>query len=117
MTQRIVGSTAVLVTICITVGVTFYIDSQVDAIKQDAIYKRRKARQAKLLRAAAETSLPYTFSRDNDPEDPRMPLAPNTDGQYSYTPQVDDESSLSNVPTRLKSPRRMIRHQEQQPPQ
>ena len=117
MTQRIGGSTAVLVPLCITVGVTFYIDSQIDAIKQDAIYKRRKARQAKLLRAAAETSLPYTISRDNDPEDPRMPLAPNTDGQYSYTPQVDDESSLSNVPTRLKSPPRMIRHQEQQPPQ
>ena len=51
-----------------------YINAQIDGVKQQVIYKRRKARQAKLAGASA-SSYSFNPSHNDDPED-TAPLVP-----------------------------------------
>ena len=60
----------VIATLLIAVGAVFYVDSRIEAVKQRVVYKRRKARQAKLLSVSAN-SLPNVASGESGTEVPK----------------------------------------------
>ncbi|RXW20836.1 hypothetical protein EST38_g5019 [Candolleomyces aberdarensis] len=60
-TERIVTSVVLAVTMLITAVATWYIGRQMDRTKPQVIYKRRKARQARLTQASSPTH-PYLMA-------------------------------------------------------
>ncbi|KAJ2924296.1 hypothetical protein H1R20_g12799, partial [Candolleomyces eurysporus] len=67
-TERIVTSVVLAVILLITAVATWYIGRQMDRAKPQVIYKRRKARQAKLTQASSSTTHPYlTAASGNGP--------------------------------------------------
>ncbi|KAK0200346.1 hypothetical protein DFS33DRAFT_1360713 [Desarmillaria ectypa] len=72
--SRIISDVVLAITVLITIAAMWYIYHQMDKVKPEVIYARRKARQAKLARA----NLPYNQSDvfDASTSDVNIPLTP-----------------------------------------
>ncbi|KIY63711.1 hypothetical protein CYLTODRAFT_493693 [Cylindrobasidium torrendii FP15055 ss-10] len=81
--SRIISDVVIAVTFIITIAAMWYIYRQMNKVKPDIIYARRKARQAKMARAADGTS-PYSFTPDSQTSEINL-ITPRP--QYSFTPK------------------------------
>ena len=85
-----------------------YINAQIDGVKQQVIYKRRKARQAKLAGASA-SSYSFNPSHNDDPED-TAPLVPRAGGADGYA-----RVSMDDVGVHAPRPAHTNPYVQQQP--
>ncbi|KAM5544919.1 hypothetical protein V8D89_001817 [Ganoderma adspersum] len=102
-TQKIIKYAVITVTVLITILAMRYVNGKIDGVKQRVVYRRRKARQAKLGHSSASASAfasASTFSfrpaRDEDVED-TAPLVPRSN-DYAR-PSMDDAHVLSPQPS------------------
>jgi hypothetical protein len=111
--SRIISDVVLAVTMLITVAAMWYIFRQMNKVKPEVIYARRKARQNKLTKignlspseVASSSEIPLTAPAANNvfaPEPIRMTNA------YGYSKDVErgSEESLSSAEDDLRTPRR-----------
>ncbi|TBU41574.1 hypothetical protein BD309DRAFT_1010793 [Dichomitus squalens] len=111
-TQKIVKIVLIVITTIVTMGAMRYVNGQIDNVKQEVIYKRRKARQAKLAGASA-SSFPFKPAHDDDPEDV-TPLVPRAGGNNGYARVSMDHADV-HVPTPAYTNAGYAQQQQQQP--
>ncbi|KAF9560438.1 hypothetical protein CPC08DRAFT_690092 [Agrocybe pediades] len=92
--SRIISDTVLAITFLVTVAAMWYILRQMNKVKPQVIYERRKARQAKLLRASESGETPVymnpgqastssVFNPENlNNSDPAIPLTASTYQQW-----------------------------------
>ena len=110
-TQKIIKYVVITITILITIVAMRYVNGKIDGVKQRVVYRRRKARQAKLGHSSASASAfasASTFSfrpaqHEDDLED-TAPLVPRAGADGYARPSMDDARVHAHVPSPQPAP-------------